>query len=216
MSRFRRFSAVAAAISAAVLISACGGGDSTETSTGGNSGPNDSGPVVAVISDVSVSTKPERVQGGTYEQGWMDTARATAAARGSLWASAADGQTLANSSWLVNGYGFKDPQVGSDLLKDAALKKQADELQPKAREILSVNRNGSDLLGALFAASRLYADYPDRDRALVLLTDGGITTGGINIAKNLPTTDAERTQAIQRLKKNGQLADLTGGSGEPV
>ena len=204
--------AVSGLVLTVVALSGC---SSTSTTAGTSNGPNDSGPVVAIISDVSGSTKPQRAPNGVYEQGWIDAATATALARGSLWAATADGQTLSSSTWQVNGRGFKESIEGNDLLAEAELKKQAEDMRPEARKILAVNRNGSDLLGALQAASRLFADYPDRTRALVLLTDGGLTEG-INVAKNLPKTEAERKKAIKRLKGQGLIADLTGGSGEPV
>ena len=74
-------------------------------------------------------------------------------------------------------------------------------------------RGGSDLLGALQVAARLFRDYPDRPRNLVLLTDGVITADGVNLLRRAPTGDAGRQRLIERLLADGRLPDLRGGAG---
>ena len=90
----------------------------------------------------------------------------TALNQGSLWATTADSQTLANSLWRVRK-DFKPTVTDNELLAQAELKKRADGLASQAREIVGfTKRSRSDLLGALHVASRLFRDYPDRPRAL--------------------------------------------------
>lgn len=211
----------AAATGAALLLSGCGGDIGTAGAGASASGQactsfSSKRPVTVLIVDVSGSTKALRNRGGQFESDWNMAACHTALNQGSLWATTADSQTLANSLWRVRK-DFKPTITDNELLAQAEMQKAADGLAPQAREIVgSTRRSRSDLLGALHVASRLFRDYPDRPRALVFLTDGGINGGGVNLRTDLPLTNAERTTFIARLKASGQLPDLTGGSGPPV
>ncbi len=74
-------------------------------------------------------------------------------------------------------------------------------------------RGGSDLLGALQLAARLFRDYPDRSRNLVLLTDGAITADGVNLMRRAPGGTEARARLIDRLRADGRLPDISGGAG---
>lgn len=199
-----------------LALAGCGGGASKSTVSPTEGKPNTTGPIVALIADISGSTEELRELGGDFEKGWMATATATALARGSLWSTVADGETLSSSTWLINGKGFTPSVEGNDLLGDGEMKKKAVELLPEARKQLSMQgAEGSDLLGALQAASRLFSDYPDRQRALVLLTDGAINKGGVRTSSTALRTDAGRAEALKDLKSQGLIADLS-GDGKPV
>jgi hypothetical protein len=213
----------AAATAATLLLAGCAGAPGTDSSTGAGETSaqactsfSKKRPVTVLIADVSGSTKDLRNPGGQFETDWNTAACYTAMNQGSLWATTADSQTVADSLWLVR----KDftPQItDNQLLAAAEVRKQAEGLAPKARQIVgSTKHSESDLLGALQVASRLFRDYPDRPRELVFLTDGGINTGGVNLGFDPPRTDAGRAKVIERLRAAGQLPDLTGGAGQPV
>jgi hypothetical protein len=119
--------------------------------------------------------------------------------------------------WQVQGQDFKPSIEDNDKLGAAEVQRQAEQLQSKARQIVgTTKRSQSDLMGALEVASRLLRDYPDRPRALVFLTDGGINVGQTNLGFDPPRTAEGRDRTIERLRENGELPDLTGGQGDPV
>lgn len=194
----------------------CGFGSPTSGGAADEDVPNDSGPIVAIITDVSGSTKDLREPGGEYERAWLAAAKATAQARGSLWSTVADGETISSSTWLINGKGFKSSLEDNELLADGQVAKQAEDLLPEAKkQFATEGASGSDLLGALQVAQRLFADYPDRERDLVLLTDGGINKGGVRTSSTALKTESARRKAVRELKAQGLIPDLSGG-GPPV
>src|SRR4051812_40369472 len=155
---------------AAMLLSACGTGTSTSSSGRACTALGSEHPVTVLITDVSGSTRDLRAPQGEFEQDWMLAACHTALHQGTLWATTADSQTVANSVWQVRGTDFKPTIDGNDLLAAAEMNKKANALAPEAREIVGVTKpSQSDLLGALQVSSRLFRDYPERSRALVFL-----------------------------------------------
>jgi hypothetical protein len=222
MTRYTKTIA-AVATAAALLLAGCGGGDIGGGGAGGGGQVGKSctpfskkRPVTVLIVDVSGSTKALRAPGGQFENDWKMAACYTAMNQGSLFATTADSQTVADSLWLVK-QDFTPTITDNDLLGAAELGRQAKKLDATASEIVgSTKHSQSDLLGALQVASRLFRDYPDRPRELVFLTDGGINAGGVNLGFDPPRSDAGRSKVISRLQTTGQLADLTGGKGAPV
>jgi hypothetical protein len=215
----------AVATGAALLLAGCGGlaGNSPAGGGGDTAAPNactsfsKKRPVTVLIVDVSGSTKALRAPGGQFENDWRMAACYTAMNQGSLWATTADSQTVADSLWMVNGKHFTPTITDNPLLAAAEVRKQAEALAPQARNIVgSTKHSQSDLLGALQVAARLFRSYPDQPRELVFLTDGGINAGGVNLGFDPPRTDAGRSKVIGRLQAAGQVPDLTGGAGAPV
>lgn len=191
---------------AAVALAGCGGPGSTENA-----------PVVVDFVDASQSTSAMRRPRGAYERGLVRVASLTAEHEGILFAAPADGNTVADAPWVIDGHTFS-PRIGANqTLARAELREQARRLAPKVRQITRWRgRSGSDLLGALRNAARVFENYPDRPRALVLHTDGGVNVGGLNLLRRPPTTDGQLGRLVRRLKRQRLLADLTGGRGEPV
>jgi hypothetical protein len=213
----------AAAAALGLALAGCGGG-ATTAATGAAGGAQqgcaplgDSRPVTVLITDVSGSTRDLRGPGGPFERDWLLAACHTALEQGTLWATTADSQTVANSEWTVRDRVFAPTIEDNDLLAAAELRRQADGLRPQARAIVgSTRRSTSDLVGALQVAARLLRDHPDRPRALVFLTDGGINDGRRDLGYDPPRTAEGRERVIARLRAAGRLPDLTGGGGTPV
>lgn len=87
--------------------------------------------------------------------------------QGSLWATTADSQSLANSPVEGRGKDFTPTFTDNPLPAEATVRKQAEALAPPARQIVGSQKHSqSDLLGALQVAARLFRDYPDRTREL--------------------------------------------------
>ena len=107
MSRTR---AASIALTACLLFAGGGGLDPAAPAGAAPAGaaPADdgTGPLTAVIVDVSSSTADLRAPGGAWEQQWLEAAKGTAAAEGVLWATTADGATLSRSTWTVAGHAF--------------------------------------------------------------------------------------------------------------
>lgn len=175
-----------------------------------------SDPVLSVLFvDVSASTQDLRQADGPFEQGALDTAIATAEDEGTLWASIADESTVANSLWMIRDQSFSTDLGG--MPGEDELKADAEALEPELDSLVQQpNSRGSDLLGALQMSANLFGDNADRPRALVLLTDGGLNIGDVNLTRGPAPSPAEIDRAVQRLKASGQLPDLTGGEGDPV
>lgn len=208
-----------AVVGAALLLSGCAGdsnGGAADTHGQACTSFSAKRPVTVLIVDVSGSTKALRTRNGQFEKDWNMAACYTAMNQGSLWATTADSQTVADSLWRVHK-DFTPTITDNDLLGAAEVRRQAEGLAPQANQIIgSTKPSRSDLLGALQVAARLLRDYPNRPRDLVFLTDGGINATGVNLGFDPPRTNDGRTKVINRLRAAGQLPDLTGGAGQPV
>ncbi len=202
-----------AALLAGLLLAGCGGTDDGPPTVRA-ARDDGQGPLTAVIVDVSSSTATLRAPGGPWESQWLEAAKGTAAHEGVLWATTADGASVSRSVWNVQGHAFKATIDDNELLADAELARQAEQLLPADRQLMAVEgRGGSDLLGALQVAARLFRDFPDRPRNLVLLTDGGITADGVNLMRRAPASDTARAKLLKQLQADGRLPDISGGTG---
>lgn len=193
--------ALALALVVAVLTG-CGGGDPS---------------VVALIADVSPSAKAYRGPGGLYEQAAVRTAEHAAIEERLLFAAPATGNSIAEGAWMIDGESFPTRAAGgNEKLARAERLQTARKLRPRLRELLATHGGpGSDLLGALANAARLFDNHPGVEHELVLLTDGGINVGGVDLYHDPPRTEAERRQLIRTLQRAGRLPDLS-GDGRPV
>ncbi len=197
------------------VVSGCGAKDEKER------------PVVVLIVDVSGSTNDLRKgSGSVFGRGVAETVTQSALAEGQLWATSAEAAVLANSNWIVNGSAadsdanFVKPEGGEVFQKEALVQK-AKKLNGSSDVkglLVTTGNAGSDLLGALQFAATVFKSYPERPRALVLLTDGGINARGTDLNRNPPVTPAEQDAVIRKWKSAQEFpaGGLTGGSGKPV
>lgn len=200
----------------AFMVGCFGGGPSEGGSkTADSCAPNEDGPVVAMIVDTSGSTKDERANGGEFEEDLIAAVEESAVSKATIFVSSADGDPLSRGTWELSECGFQLSGIAGQILQEQAIKNVVDEeFVPKLKEVVQTETaRGSDLVGALLTAERLFSNYGDRPRSLVLLTDGGITEGVNNWP---PISRNQRRAAINRLRQQGLLPDLTGGKGSPV
>lgn len=172
-------------------------------------------PIVALFVDTSPSTVAERGPGGSYIQVAEQAAVGTSSELGTLYAATATENTVGNSSWEIQktfSCGIPDnPKLCRPPARD-----QAVALEPRLTGLVQEQgAGGSDLLGALQGAGRLFADYPKRNRNLVFLTDGDINTPAFHLYAELPMTPEEMDSRIQDLKSAGSLPDFSNGN-EPA
>lgn len=195
------------AVFALALSAGCGGSEPDQT------------PVVVLISDVSGSTKELRGKSNIFKNGISETIQKTAQAEGQLWATRAEAAVIANSTWLTNGKKFEAPEGGDEYQKEElAAGGSVEDSKVNGKLRASGGNPGSDLLGALNFAENVFKNYPNKTRDLVLLTDGGINSRGVDWMRNLPTDPAKQDALVKKLKASGELSPngLTGGSGKPV
>ncbi len=169
-------------------------------------------PVVALFVDASPSTASERGAGGSFSQAAAETAIGTSSELGTLFAATATENTVGNSSWEINetfSCGFPDnPKLCRPAARD-----QAVALAPDLTALVQEQgRGGSDLLGALQGAGRLFSDYPGRNRDLVFLTDGDINTPAFHLYAELPMSPDQMDARIQELIAAGSVPNF--GEGE--
>ncbi len=175
-------------------------------------------PVVALITDVSGSTKALRVSGGEFDKGIKEAIQQTALSEGQLWARPVAAQAVASGTWVIEGDGSGEGNFqkgsGGASYEESVLENKAQEVakSPAGKELLkSIKRTGgtkncgSDLLGAILQAAKIFSDYPDSPKALVLLTDGGVCSRGVNLASDPPATSDAQAQLVTKLRKSGEV-----------
>jgi hypothetical protein len=205
----RMLGGIAAVIVSSVVLSGC----ALPESVGGPSRLN--GPVTFIVADASGSTDAERRPGGLYETAAMKAVRETARHRGGeVFAAPIDGNSTADSTWVIDGRTFDEQLGGNANLGEAARIRAAGSLRPAVRRLLRRGpRAGSDILGALQRVSLAAKAIPrTRRRVLVLLSDGAIVTSGYDLYAHAPRNEGQRRAAIRDLRSRGELADLHGFS----
>ena len=187
--------------------------------TGCGSKSDDQRPVVVLITDVSGSTKELRDKGGEFDVAIKRAIEETAASEGQLWARPVAGQAAASGTWLIDGEGtgagnFEKGTGGSTYEADI-LQRKASKLADSAegRELLktisgtSKKKNcGSDLLGAIRQAGNIFSDHPNQPKALVLLTDGGVCSRGVDVASNPPGSASAQKKLVDKLRSQGEIS----------
>jgi hypothetical protein len=186
--------------------------------TGCGSKSDDQRPVVVLITDVSGSTKELRDKGGEFDVAIKRTVEETARNEGQLWARPVAAQAVASGTWVIDGEGtgagnFEKGTGGSTYEADI-LQRKASKLADSAegRELLktisgtSKKKNcGSDLLGAIRQAGNIFSDHPNQPKALVLLTDGGVCSRGIDVASNPPASAPAQEKLVGQLRSQGEV-----------
>ncbi|MCP9491669.1 MAG: hypothetical protein MSC31_17620 [Solirubrobacteraceae bacterium MAG38_C4-C5] len=171
------------------------------------------GPVVTLIADPSGSTKRWRPQ---FQQDARAVLEATAESNGTLWALAASGNTLGEAGWQIRDVEFTATGAGGNetLARAARVEEARREVAPTLQTLVGRDTTGgSDLLGGLAQARGVLCDAaPDRERVLVMLSDGAIRIeDGVDLYARPPLSDRARTRLIARLRDSGEIPDLSCG-----
>jgi hypothetical protein len=202
----QRLVAIAAALALPVGFGACG---AINAVTGG---PAPKGRELRLVIDPSASTAGQRQPGGLYEQAALAAIRTAAEQNARVWLTTIDGNAPADSTWLVAGKRFDVNLGGNQQLAAAARARLAQrELGPVVlRALRTARRPGSDVLGGLARVQQAGA-CADGAR-VVVLSDGGLNRGGIDVYRQPPRTPAERARVVRRLRHAGELPALSGCS----
>lgn len=195
----------------ALLLAGCGvGGELT-----GAAPASAPGPVTVIVADVSGSTLARR---SDYVSDAMTAIVATAELGGRVYLSTVDGLAT-DESWQIADRGF-DTTIGgaNQELARAARRVNAKRLRPRVERLVHRRgRGGTDLLAMLTNVRRLLCTLPDKERRVVLITDGAVVAGGVDLYRSPPLTRAARTRLITRLHGSDEIPpDLTCGTGAPV
>jgi hypothetical protein len=206
LSATKMVGAVVVSVGLAVGVSACGSVD------GLTGGPPPAGRDTYIVTDDSGSTAPQRGVGGLYEQAVIQAVVGTAReGDGRVYAAPIDGDSIADTTWIIDGQRFTSPISGNQQISAAVRVHQAEQVRPLVRRLLHTTpRAGSDILGALQRVALSAHATGWRHTRLVLVTDGGLNVGGYDIYRAPPQTAAQCEQIIGRLRRAGELADLHG------
>lgn len=211
----RKGIAAAAAILVTTALAGCG--PITDAETFINGAPCKPGPVVYAITDVSGSTAKLRQPGGLYETGVDKVITETAKSCGELFAAPLiDGNAIGNTAgWVIDGKTFRQITLGgnNELSAAARAEKAKQELGPKVHALLTTKTtNGSDGLGAMRRVALAAASTAKgRARKLVMFFDGVLYLPAHYSMYKTPINSPERRKKfIARLKRGGEIPDLTG------
>ena len=192
-------------------LAGCGqGGELTGSAAG--SAPKR---VTVITADISASTLGQRDR---YVDDVMAAIVGTAELDGAVYVSTVDGLAT-NDVWQLPDRRFTSSIGGGNpTLARAARSHQAERLRPEVRRLLhGRGRGGSDLLAMLTNVRRLLCTLPDAERRVVIVSDGGVLAGGVNLYRQPPRTEFARRHLIGRLRRSGEIPpDLDCRVGSPV
>jgi hypothetical protein len=190
----------------ALSLSACGVVDAV---TGG---PAPKGRELRLVIDPSASTAGQRHPGGLYEQAALAAIRTAAEQNARVWLTTIDGNAAGDGTWLVAGKRFDVNVGGNQQLAAAARARLAErELGPVVlRALRTARRPGSDILGGLQRVAQSGACAVGA--RVVVLSDGGLNRGRVDVYRQPPRTSAERARVVRRLRHAGELPALSGCS----
>lgn len=172
------------------------------------------GPTVYIIPDVSGSTAAKRTARGLYErammQALMAAARECAAA---VYSAPADGNSIGNGEWIIDGKRFRQIVGGNETFSEAARANAAKKLLPDVRRGLKLQQApGTDVLGSAVRI-RLAIQHlaPHARIQIIWLTDGALNVPGqYSIYRTPIDTPQRRRRFVDRLAAQGEIPDFGG------
>lgn len=214
MSRLRVVRPVPVVV-AATLLSAwlvgCGLGDKLT----GERPQNEPSLVTVIVADISGSTLARR---DAYVADAMVATTTTAELGGAVYLTTVDGLS-ADDVWQIPGRRFATSiGGGNQALARAARRQQAERLRPRVTRLLHAHgQAGSDLLAILTNVRRLFCTVPGVERRVVLISDGAVNAGGVDLSRHPPLTRGARRRLIKRLRHRQEIpAELDCQTGSAV
>jgi hypothetical protein len=191
--------AVALCAVAVLALPACGAASADDPGTG---------PLVVVLFDVSQSTRDVR---GGYLDAFERVLSDASERRGHVVADVIDENPLAHSTYPIDvAFEGCDPLTQNPLLCDAEVSTRREEATRAAGAIVERRpaRAGTDVLGAIRLAERVFAAYPEAsERSLVILSDMVARSPSLSLRRGF--TDADVDPSIASLQARGLVPDLT-------
>lgn len=174
-------------------------------------GPDEGGPLVVVLFDVSRSTRDVR---DGYLDAFEQVLGFAAEHEGHVVADVIDENPLAHSTYPIDA-AFHGCNVLTDntLTCDARATQTREDAVAQATEIVAreAERSGTDIPGGLSLAERVFASYPEAgERYLVVLSDMVAHSSGLSFARRFSEADVEST--LRRLDASGLVPRLDGVS----
>jgi hypothetical protein len=168
-----------------------------------------------ILADTSGSTATQTKPGGVYEHEIMAALETAARMQATVYASAVDGNAIADGSWEINRVELRSTRTSNAKLAERARARKARHLRGQVQHLLASRpTSGSDLLGGLQDVARFGRSLPKGlPKTLVLLTDGALNLsrfGGYDIYTNPPDAPDMRRRLIARFKREGELPNLSG------
>ena len=159
--------------------------------------------VTVVVADISGSTLGRR---HAYLADAMTAVVATAELDGAVYVSTFDGLAT-DDVWQIPDRRFTTSiGGGNEVLARAARRQQAERLRPRVERLLhGRGQPGTDLLVMLTNVRRLLCTLPDADRRVVIISDGAIVAGDVNLYRQPPQTQHARRQLIAHLQRSGEI-----------
>lgn len=195
MSRLLTFAALAL-----LTLPACGAA---------GAGTAGDGPLVVVLFDVSQSTRDARTG---YVDAFERVLADAAVRRGHVVADVIDENPLAHSTYPIDvTFDGCDPLTENPLVCEAETSARRQEALATATAIVTgpTERAGTDVLGGIRLAERVFAAYPQAsDRSLVLLSDMVAHAPVLTLRRGFTEADVDPTIAV--LDAEGSIPDLTG------
>jgi hypothetical protein len=197
--RFNPMVGTVLGLALAAALAGCGLGDELA-----GTAPTPTTPLVTVVvADISGSTLARR---GAYVADAMTAIDATAELGGAVYLAAVDGRAI-DDGWQLHDRRFATRLGGGNVrLVRAARRRQAERLRPRVQRLLRAHgQPGSDVLAMLSPVRQLLCRLPGVERRVLVISDGAVNAGGVNLARRPPMTRIARRDLIARLRRRGEL-----------
>lgn len=209
--KLRRVAAVGAALAGlGALASGCSASEVLGTAS---DEPDRPGPHLVVLGDAST----DQSDGGAFARAVEAVAGEAADARGRVDVATFQRNALATIDWPISQRFAIRPGIpaGNSTLVRADLEAQAKDVATGAAALLRDRsaKEGTDVVGALLAAADRVRSVGWAGPRVVVLVSNAIAVSDpdrLNLKKRAQLTDSGIAKAIQRLRKNDKIADLSG------
>jgi hypothetical protein len=131
--------------------------------------------------------------------------------QGVIAAAPFQGNALGTIDWPINHRFVPDASAPNSYYRRLSLAAQAERVKAQARTLLAARSDvqGTDIVGALLAASEFFASQPDGPRTLVLVSNMFAVSADDDVRlKRKRLTAAQIAAAVDRLEQQGKVPRL--------